>query len=249
MWLIPLCIHYDPFVYLVPQSLNMASSTTATELPPSFQQLLFARGVILTFQLWPSMRAAISQEWGGPDSQDKCDFIISYICDTYGGPSGSSSLGRYESPYFENAPQIPETPDQDDLAEVLEGYLADEFDARIEDDSCDFIASRIASIHKGIFISPADESQQAAEDVKNKAQEVIRPLQEAADKQKSSKNKEQDRYQSQPGFESDSDDDGGDDEEDDDMDVDQPSTSSRPPKQKQEPIVDDDGFTTVQRKR
>lgn len=233
-------------------------SAIPTELPPSTQQLLFARAVILTFQLWPSMRTAISQEWGGPDSKDKADFIISHICDTCGGPSGSTSLAQFEPSTSSSSssstsppPSAPETPDQDDLAETLEGYLADEFEARIEDDSCDFIANRIVSLHKIIFAKPVDDSEKAARDVIARAEEVIRPLQEAADKQRPSR--DTDQYQSQPGFESDSDDGDSDSDDNnggsggrDDMDVDQPS---RQPKQKQEPIVDDDGFTTVQRKR
>lgn len=231
------------------------------ELPPSTQQILFARSVILTFQLWPSMRAAISQEWGGADSQDKCDFIISHICDTYGGPPGSTSLGRHESTFDYKSPSsaqitpppAPETPDQDDLAETLEGYLADEFDARIEDESCDYIASRIAALHKKIFAQPDSDTLEAAQRVREQAEAEIRPMQEQADKQKASGRRETDRYTSQPGFESDSDDDDDGSDSDgerrpnggDAMDVDRPAQ----PKPKQEPIVDDEGFTTVQRKR
>ncbi|PWY97687.1 hypothetical protein BCV70DRAFT_202632 [Testicularia cyperi] len=119
---------------------------------PTPQQLLFAKAVILTFELWPAMRLAVSEEWGGPDSADKRDFLISHLCDEYG----------QAGPAFE--------PDLDDLADVLEGYIVDEFECRLEDGSPDWVAGRIVGLHRTIF----DSTDLA------KAQEVVQELDKAA---------------------------------------------------------------------
>lgn len=128
------------------------SSVVAATEQPTPQQLLFARAVILTFQLWPAMRLAVSEEWGGPDSAEKRDFLISHICNEH-GQAGAS---------FE--------PDLDDLAEVLEGYIVDEFECRLEDGSPDWVAGRIVGLHRAVF--GPDQA---------KAESAVHELQIAAD--------------------------------------------------------------------
>jgi pre-rRNA-processing protein TSR2 len=188
------------------------------------------------------MRLAISQEWGGPDSADKCDFIVSHICDLYGGEPGATSLGRFEKSHTYNpqvTPAAPATPDEEDLAEILEGYLADEFDARIEDESCDYIAGRISALHKIVFATPETQDEAGADKVLTEANNTIAALDEAAAKLRQ---KGLPRAQEQENIEEASGSESGSDEEDDSMDVD---PAPREPRQKQEPIVDEDGFTTV----
>ncbi|PWN46888.1 hypothetical protein IE53DRAFT_390965, partial [Violaceomyces palustris] len=129
---------------------------------PTEQQLLFARAVILTFELWPAMRLAVAEEWGGPDSKDKRDYIISYICDEF---SDIQNL-KY--------------PDLDDLAEVLEDYVIEEFECRLDDGSSDWVAGRLVGIHKVIFADgvvldqDAGSSQEGPEAAVAPAQSLVK---------------------------------------------------------------------------
>ncbi|KAN0061255.1 rRNA accumulation-related protein [Thecaphora frezii] len=119
------------------------TSSAATEAAPTPQQLLFARAVILTFELWPAMRLAVSEEWGGPDSLDKRDYLISHLCDEHGDAAPSCE------------------PDIDDLAETLEGYIADEFECRLDDGSPDWVAGRIVGLHRAIFRHDEETAREA----------------------------------------------------------------------------------------
>lgn len=127
-------------------SAQASASTSSTAVvageQPTPQQLLFAKSIMLTFELWPAMRLAVSEEWGGPDSADKRDFLLSHLCDEYGNPG----------PAFE--------PDLDDLADVLEHYMVDEYEARLEDGSPDWVAGRIVGLHRVIF-APGDDFARA----------------------------------------------------------------------------------------
>lgn len=103
------------------------------------------------------MRLAVSEEWGGPDSAAKRNFLLSHLCDEYGN-AGSA---------FE--------PDLDDLADILEGYMADEYDAQLEDGSPDWVAGRIVSLHRVIFAPDNDLSKaQAAVAELEKAYEALK---------------------------------------------------------------------------
>lgn len=123
-------------------SASTSSTAVVADEQPTPQQLLFAKSIMLTFELWPAMRLAVSEEWGGPDSADKRDFLLSHLCDEYGNPG----------PAFE--------PDLDDLADVLEHYMVDEYEARLEDGSPDWVAGRIVGLHRVIF-APGDDFARA----------------------------------------------------------------------------------------
>jgi pre-rRNA-processing protein TSR2 len=213
---------------------------------PSATQVLFARAVIYTFDVWPALRLAVSEQWGGIESKDKVDFLISHLCDEYSeekeiGSSSkratttsSSSLAASTSSPASSL-EAPQTPDADDLAEILEGYFADEFESRLEDDSADMIAARLVQLHKLIYATfpPTQESLAAA------TAEIDRMQQYSL----SVRGKKVEAQRTQGSDESDSEDgeEGDDSEKDDAMEVD---TEQRP-KPPTGPIVDEDGFTTV----
>lgn len=103
------------------------------------------------------MRLAVSEQWGGPDSADKRDFLLSHLCDQYGNPGSA----------FE--------PDLDDLADILEGYMIDEYEARLEDGSPDWVAGRIVGLHRVIFAPGEDFARaQAAVSELEKAYEELK---------------------------------------------------------------------------
>lgn len=234
-----------------------------SSLPPSTQQVLFARAVIHTFRLWASLQLAIQSEWGGPESQDKADFLVSHICDTYGGISGATTLrpdlepttahlnpaggaGSSSALALPPRPAPPASPDEDDLAQTLETYVSDEFDARFEDDSCDYVAQRIAGLHRVIFAKPepGQDPVEAAQAIIVRAQAAVAPLDEAVEKFKGKKLE----ATQQAAADEDGEDDSGEESDEQMMEVDaaaagqSASSSSRP-----EPEVDEDGFTTVVR--
>jgi pre-rRNA-processing protein TSR2 len=185
----------------------MSTSAAPLEAPPTPQQLLFARALISTFALWPALRLAVAEEWGGPDSADKADFLLSHLADTHAGA-------------------LPAEPDLDDLADVLVGYFGDEFETRLEDESADYVAGRIVTLHRLCF----GDDEQAAN-------AAVASLEQAASKLRGTAMKTQ----------REANDDGGDSEsesDEDGMEVDEaPARPQRAPRP--EPEVDEDGFTTV----
>ncbi|PWN93598.1 hypothetical protein FA10DRAFT_298970, partial [Acaromyces ingoldii] len=223
---------------------------SSTPAPPSPTQLLFARAVILTMELWPAMRMAIGEQWGGIESVDKRDFLISHLCDEYSTEEPASASAAAAAPSSAQAStssssserRAPATPDVDDLAETLEGYFCDEFETRLDDGSSDWIAGRIVSLHKMVYaVFPA---------VSDAAREEVEKLQEAASKLRGSKvNSTRQRREAddESGSGSSSEGDSGDEDDDDAMDVDQQPREQR--QNKPEPVVDEDGFTTVVKSR
>lgn len=47
------------------------------------QLLLFARGVWSLFHLWPALRLAVAEGWGGDESQAKRVWFISTVVDEF----------------------------------------------------------------------------------------------------------------------------------------------------------------------
>lgn len=157
------------------------------------------------------MRLAVSEQWGGAESSDKRDFLISHLADTYAGTP-------------------PVEPDLDDLSDVILGYFGDEYETRLEDDSADYVAGRIVALHKLCF----GEDTQAAE-------QSVLALEQSLPKGAAMQVK-QGVHDDDAGMRSDDDDE---DRDEDGMDVDEPQQQPAAPRQRQEPVVDEDGFTTV----
>lgn len=213
----------------------MEATTTTTA--PSATQLLFARAVIYTFDLWPALRLAVSEQWGGVESKAKADFLISYLCDEYSEESSTPAPGQATATAT-TAVCAPTTPDPDDLAEILEGYFADEFESRLEDESADWAAARLVQLHKLIYAAfpPTQESLLNAGAELDKLEQATVALR--GKKVTAQRTAREDEIASGSESESDSQDEQG--APDDAMEVDPPAPRSKP-----EPVVDEDGFTTV----
>ncbi|WFD33598.1 rRNA accumulation- protein [Malassezia cuniculi] len=100
---------------------------------PTKEQLQFARAVYIIFHLWPAMRHAVAEAWGGPESREKMEYLLSYICDEYGNGGANTK------------------PDMDDLADLMEDYIAEEYECRLEDDSASWAGAHIVNLHERIF--------------------------------------------------------------------------------------------------
>lgn len=218
------------------QPSTSAAATAAVDDSPTPQQLLFAKSIMLTFELWPAMRLAVSEEWGGSDSADKRDFLLSHLCDEYGN-AGSA---------FE--------PDLDDLADILEHYMIDEYEARLEDGSPDWVAGRILGLHRVIF-APTDDL--------TRAQAAVAELEKAFEELKGKKA----TFQQGPNQDGEVEGHGSEDEDMRDARsmaqqhggiteadrvgarVGLEQDQARTPREPQQPIVDEDGFETVVSRR
>lgn len=174
------------------------------------------------------MRLAISEEWGGPESAEKRDFLISHICDTYSNEAAAAADSSQISPVV--------VPDIDDLAETLEMYFADEYESRIEDGSADWVAGRIVQLHKVIYADFPATAQSLAN-----AQSEVDKLYQAAVQLRGQKVSVQRTSEQDEEGESASESERDGDEA---MQIDD-AQAEQTRQQRQEPIVDEEGFTTV----
>ena len=186
---------------------NRASPAVADETPTK-EQLQFARAVYIVLNLWPALRQAVIEGWGGPESGEKRDFLLSHLCDEYGNGGASTK------------------PDLDDLIELIESYIAEEYDCQLEDDSAMWVAMHVCGAHKTIF-------EEGRGDV------ILAQLEDAF--QKAGKTKVSSTTQG--------DDDEEDDDDDEEEEMDVAPAASRPAAPRAEPEIDEDGFETVVSRR
>ena len=100
-------------------------------LPPS-TSLAFAKGVIARLELWPALRIAVQNDWGGPDSSQKRTWIASVIVDT-----------------FEEQPM---PPNAEYIEEMLLQIMDDEFETIVEDHSVESVAQDITNLWRDIHL-------------------------------------------------------------------------------------------------
>ncbi|KAH9989395.1 Pre-rRNA-processing protein TSR2-domain-containing protein, partial [Russula compacta] len=89
---------------------------------PNPALVLFARGVIARLELWPALRIAVEQNWGGPSSREKRRWLASEMVDAT------------------------KPPDAEYIALMLAQVLEDEFDASFEDGSVEVVARDIVAL-------------------------------------------------------------------------------------------------------
>jgi pre-rRNA-processing protein TSR2 len=200
----------------------------ATTAQPSPDLALFARGTIALFTLWPALRLAVSEQWGGPESAEKRTWMISEVVDYF-----ESCLPKTNEPQL-SEDHLADLVDQDDLAEMLEGMISDEFEVDLDDGSADEVAGDVVKLWKKL--SKGDKA------MVEELEELVRTT--GGKKVQAQGNGDDDEELDEDGnpiIHSDE----SSSEEDVEM------TSSDAPaqtKEKQEPVVDDDGFTLVQKK-
>lgn len=226
-----------------------APPAAVVDAEPSEARTLFARGVIYTFDTWSVLQSAVKEEWGGPESQDKADYLLNAVVDYFDDFSAPAEAASAQATGKDINVQVP---DEEEVWEILEGYIVAEYGAQVEDDSTLNVARRMIALWKQVFLAPASGTQPLQQ-----AQETVEALKRVREQVKGTKTIV--TRQEEEAEWSDSDDEGheehvhdhhpdhvhadGDDREQvDHMDVD-------PPPAKAEPKVDDDGFTTVPTRR
>jgi pre-rRNA-processing protein TSR2 len=189
-----------------------ATSSQPPPPPPNPSLVLFARGVIARLELWPALRIAVEQGWGGPDSRAKRRWLASELVDAFD----------------------PEPQDAEYVALMLAQVLEDEFGASIEDGSVEAVAADVVGLW-GAGEDTVREWERKAEGARGKRVDVREVVDEDGD-------------EDEEGWEDEGDEDG----DDEDDEAPQLSGAASDPQQrpsKAEPVVDEDGFTLVQKGR
>jgi pre-rRNA-processing protein TSR2 len=126
----------------------MASTSKATataDAPPTAPApnpalILFARGVIARLELWPALRIALEQGWGpsGPSSssREKRLWLASEIVDAFVDNNNNKN----------NNSDSARTPDAEYIGLMLAQVLEDEFDATFEDGSVEAVAVDVVAL-------------------------------------------------------------------------------------------------------
>lgn len=86
----------------------------------------FARGVIARLAVWPALRIAVENNWGGPDSAEKRTWVATVIVDAF----------------EEQNPK----PDMEYIEETLSQIMGDEFETVLEDDSAAQVAKDVVKL-------------------------------------------------------------------------------------------------------
>jgi pre-rRNA-processing protein TSR2 len=204
---------------------------------------LFARGVLAILDLWPALTIAVREEWGGPDSADKKTWIASTIIDEFesrasylssSSDASSSSAPQVVDPATANDPPL----DYDDLADLINQMMSDEFESNIEDGSIDAVASDLVRLWRDILQpAPGAQSSTVVEALERKAGEI------------KGKGVQATKGAGLQTVDGDSDSDWDSESDDGGMEVDEaPQLVPATERERQEPVVDDDGFTLVQTK-
>jgi len=138
----------------------MAPDAAAAAPPPAPAPdpalVLFARGVIARLELWPALRVAVEQAWGGPSSREKRRWLASEIVDAFDAfdtrtrtrrsAPASSAAATAPGSSSSSVPVPVPVPDAEYVAMMLAQVLEDEFDASFEDGSVEAVAGDIVAL-------------------------------------------------------------------------------------------------------
>ena len=194
--------------------------TAPAPAPPNPSLILFARGVIARLELWPALRIAVEQNWGGPSSRDKRRWLASSIVDAFDDDDDNNAS----------------TPDAEYVALMLAQVLEDEFDASFEDGSVEGVAADIVALW-GAGEDVVRQWERKAEGVRGKKVDV----REVRGEEDGDENGDED----EDAWE----DEESDGEEGGEAPQLMPAAAEVQRLVKPQPVTDEDGFTLVQKGR
>jgi pre-rRNA-processing protein TSR2 len=188
---------------------------------PAPAQINFARAVIARLAVWPVLRVAVESSWGGPESKQKRSWMAGEVIDAFDkSASGSAS----------------DLPDETYIEEMLLQMMADEFDCEVEDLSGEEVARDIIKLWADLNNGTIEESMKFWEEKEQKlsGKKIEFTLAKKGDDTD---------WVEDSGSEDEEDTQGG-----NSMEVDDEIPTLRDVRQRQEPVVDEEGFTLVQGK-
>ncbi|KAJ2892005.1 putative pre-rRNA-processing protein TSR2 [Zalerion maritima] len=202
---------------------------SSTDPSPKQIQSNFEQAVSLSLFTWPALTLAVQNNWGGPDSEDKRAWFSGAIVDHF--PDLSTTPDALK--LLRTSKPNEDEPDAETVEEVLLQVMLDEFEVNVDDESGFAVAEQIIRLRKlcakGKFEEVDDLAKKYAV---SKGKVVI--FQRGKDQE------EEDEWEDES---------SSDDDEDVEMDEAPPLVGSTQPKGDFAPEVDDDGFTTVTRKK
>ncbi|KAL5611771.1 hypothetical protein BROUX41_000654 [Berkeleyomyces rouxiae] len=202
----------------------------ATVLPPTeARQNAFEQAVAMSLHLWPALSLAVENSWGGPDSSEKRDWFAGVIVDLFPAITEAAPGTTTASSNEASGPEMIE-----DIETMLLQVMVDEFELAVDDDSAFELARQIFSLRTQCVQGDFNEANALGERFRNKKSNSSGAIKKADDQ-------DQDID-----WESNDDDEEG---SDDDVDMDEAPALVRAPREKVEPEVDEDGFTTVVSKK
>ncbi|KAI1758070.1 Pre-rRNA-processing protein TSR2-domain-containing protein [Xylaria castorea] len=221
----------------------MTSSSSAEGPSPEIRQQQFEQSVAISLHLWQSLTIAVQNNWGGPDSSDKRDWLAGVIVDLFpsfvdlAAASATTNAPSQSSSTQPQSKKLPDEPVAEDVEETLLQVMFDEFEANVDDQSEAEVADRIMKCRTqcaaGHF---ALVEELRARWLDTKGKKVV--AQAAADPDQDTD------------WESGSDDDDDDESGNADVDMDDaPALVSVAPKEKPQPEIDEDGFEKVLRRK
>jgi pre-rRNA-processing protein TSR2 len=119
-------------------SQQSSSSTGPTPIPQNTGytqqelEIAFDHSIWYLISLWPAMRAALENSWGGPDSSDKRNWFAGAV-----------------SEYLNDAKTDVQ---QEDLEDMLVQIMGDEFECNVEDESESAVAGDILKVRQRLFV-------------------------------------------------------------------------------------------------
>ncbi|KAG2139754.1 Pre-rRNA-processing protein TSR2-domain-containing protein [Suillus clintonianus] len=198
--------------------------------------VLFARGLLARLALWPALRIAVHQNWGGPQSAQKQRWLAGVITDEFEAslPPVSVSLTAFDSHQSASmhpSHTLPE-PDTEYIETMLLQIMDDEFEVALEDGSAFDIARDVVRLWN---------------DAKEGRDGYVKDLEMQADRMKG----KMPQFEVEAGSASDWEDSDGDSEDESGSDGEDYGKEVVPQlldHAKEAPDTDDDGFTIVKRK-
>ena len=219
----------------------------STDTPPTSATLQsnFEQGVALALHLWPALTYAVQNNWGGPDSEDKRAWFAGAIVELFPDIATLSPAARQQQtqlpttvqPHQSNGASAAitgptEEPDDVDVETVLLQVMLDEFDVNVEDDSAFEVAQQVIRV-RGECLRGGPKFDE------------LESLQRRFDARKGTKIEGVFTHGEDEDDETSDDDASDEEEEDDDIEM----GDAAPVKEKEEPEVDEEGFTKVTRKK
>ncbi|KAG9316981.1 Pre-rRNA-processing protein TSR2-domain-containing protein [Chiua virens] len=204
---------------------------------PHPNTILFARGTLARLTLWPALRLAVHASWGGPESAQKQRWLAGVLVDQFESFIVDSSSTTSTTPVPTSTPAVNEPPPDDAyVEELLLQIMVDEFEVTLEDESAGAVARDVVRLF---------ESTRTGDD------RFVKTLEEQAEKVKG----KVPTYERGAGSGSDEDESGSSEGEWEDEEQIESDGESVPqllnraePQTREEPQVDEDGFTMIKRK-
>lgn len=207
--------------------------STTTSIP---DQILptYARGVFAVLHMWPALRIAVQQGWGGNEGRTALaeDIVDLFYTTATEAPAST--------------PATDAVPDQEDIEDVLLHVVTHAFHVLLEDGSEVTIAKDLTALWLEC-VSRAGQTPPFSD------AGLMEKFEAAADKAKAEDGVKQYAVQRGADDDSDDEDDSGDDsdEEMEGVEEAQPAAAAAagPSRPKEEPEIDEDGFQTVTKKK